>query len=295
MPGFFDDLDTDPMAGASTEEIKRNAHMANGGEQAFVACRKCNGTGWWRAGYRCFTCKGGGKVTKRQAGAAKAQDTRKANHAQWVADHREMLTTLQEFVEWNSFAAAMVQQVADGQKLTDNQREACLRMIAKVEAKREEKRAAAKAAANSKSGEVGVEAIHALFAKATDNDIKRPIFRADGVEISKAPLNGRNAGALYVKDEETDAYLGKIVGNQFLASREATSDTLQRLKLIAVDPTAAAIRYGRRTGRCGCCGRTLVDPVSIRSAVGPICADKWGLDWRREDAREQLAQEAMRA
>lgn len=292
----FDDLDTDigasrPTGIAAQTEIRARAHIINGGEQALVTCPKCRGSGYWRPGYPCFTCKGKGKATTRQAGAVKAKATRAANHQAWCEEHRELLTTLGGMSDWNSFAASMLEQVGSGRSLSENQIAACHRMIAKVEARREEKRQERQAEQAAKSGAVGVEAIIALFAKATDNDIKRPIFRAEGMEISKASPNGRNAGALYVKAED-DTYLGKIVGGQFLASREAPADTLAKLTTIAEDPTAAAIRYARRTGRCGCCGRGLVDPVSIRAGVGPICAEAWGLDYRRELAREELTREA---
>lgn len=30
--------------------------------------------------------------------------------------------------------------------------------------------------------------------------------------------------------------------------------------------------YGRLTGRCGCCGRTLTDPASKMRGIGPECA-----------------------
>lgn len=43
----------------------------------------------------------------------------------------------------------------------------------------------------------------------------------------------------------------------------------------------AATRFDVRTdgfavGSCGCCGRELTDPESIRQGIGPICADKFG-------------------
>jgi hypothetical protein len=39
----------------------------------------------------------------------------------------------------------------------------------------------------------------------------------------------------------------------------------------------AAVRYGRQTGRCSCCGRELTNKASIDAGIGPICASKWGL------------------
>lgn len=50
---------------------------------------------------------------------------------------------------------------------------------------------------------------------------------------------------------------------------------VDRLVEIADDPLAAAARYGRHTGVCGLCGRTLEDPESVSRGVGPVCANKF--------------------
>lgn len=81
--GLFDDLDTDPMADATNVvafpagDIRKAAHIANGGEATFD-CPKCNGTGRFGRYGRCFKCDGKGKVSKRVAAAAKATQTRAA-------------------------------------------------------------------------------------------------------------------------------------------------------------------------------------------------------------------------
>jgi hypothetical protein len=295
----FADLD-DGLAAADVGQafdIRANAHIANGGEQAAHDCPKCNGRGHVTIGYRytrqasCFGCNGTGKLTNRQFGAVKAKATRENNFFAWLGEHSELVATLRGMSGWNSFAQQMVAIVDDEKRsLTENQVAACRRMLAKVEAARDAKRAERNAEQAAKSGAVNISAIAALFAQATDNDIKRPIFRAEALEISKASPTGKNAGALYVKSHD-DLYLGKIVGGTFHASREAPADTLTKLQAVAVDPTAEAIKYARRTGRCGCCGKGLVDPVSIRAGIGPICAENWGLDFRREMARDELAAE----
>lgn len=289
----FDDLDTDPMA-SKAADIRKNAHIVNGGESS-ATCPSCKGTGHFRAYTgrivgNCFKCKGSGTVTNRIAGAAKAKVTREQNladkRAAWVAEHESEFAYISRRAEKSSFFANMLSSLDQYGSLTDRQLEAVRRCIAEDEVKREEW----KQERANKSGDVDISGITKLFETATDNDIKRPIFRAEGIEISKASANGRNAGALYVKSND-DVYLGKIVNGEFLASREATADTLSQLRAVAIDPTAEAIKYGRRTGRCSCCGRGLVDPVSIRAAIGPICAEKWGLDWVRAEAADQLAQE----
>lgn len=46
------------------------------------------------------------------------------------------------------------------------------------------------------------------------------------------------------------------------------------LALIAEDPKAATVRYGRELGICGRCGRTLTDEASRSAGIGPRCASK---------------------
>jgi hypothetical protein len=48
------------------------------------------------------------------------------------------------------------------------------------------------------------------------------------------------------------------------------------LDAIAVDPRAAAERYGRELGKCGCCGRTLTDAASRANGLGPDCVEHFG-------------------
>jgi hypothetical protein len=43
------------------------------------------------------------------------------------------------------------------------------------------------------------------------------------------------------------------------------------MKLIAADPLAAAIAFGRQTSHCSRCNRKLTNPHSIAQSMGPIC------------------------
>lgn len=298
MNDLFADLDTDPMASApsSMEEVRKLAHAVHGGEATHTVkatelfpCPRCNGTGFYRGYGHCFKCEGSGKVSKAKAAAAKAKATHEQNEAARREEARETFRAELEYVMRRAgssdFYASMLRGFDQYNRFTDRQ----LEIIHRDMAQDDQKRAEWKSQREAKGGQVDVSAIHALFATATDNDIKRPVFRAVDLTISKAPAHGANAGALYVKNGET--YLGKIVGDQFHASRDAGPETLGLLQMVAEDPTAEAIKYARRTGRCGCCGHTLVDPVSIRAGIGPICAENWGLDYRREEARESLRAE----
>ena len=51
-------------------------------------------------------------------------------------------------------------------------------------------------------------------------------------------------------------------------------DLLDLLQEFSQDPKRAIESYGRETGECGVCGRTLTNPESIRRGIGPVCAGR---------------------
>jgi hypothetical protein len=286
---FQDGLDS-PSSQLTAEEIRKAAHVVNGGEVALTQCPSCRGTGRFRTysgrdGGACFKCKGKGGITTRQVGAIKAKATKEANQQAWKEEHAAALAYIHKRAAKSTFYGSFLDKLTSYGTLTENQMAVVYKDMAADAAFWEAKKAERAAAAPK----IEMAAIEALFATATDNDVKRPIFRFEGGEISKAPVTGRNAGALYVKDGDT--YAGKIVGGKFHAAYGAPADMADRLMAVAADPTKAAMAYGRRFGRCGICGKGLVDPISIRAGLGPICSDNFGLDWRRELAREELTAE----
>lgn len=273
----------------SQEDIRKNASIVNGGDAVqMVDCPKCRGSGMTRWG-RCFRCqssKVAGKVSVRSAAASKAVRTRQENIMTAREDFERDCAAEAKYMrkraeKGSTFYAGLLDGLNTYGSLTENK----LAIVRRDMAKDAEFWASKKAAAPV----VNMSAIEALFDKAVENDVKRPIFRADGLEISRAPATGRNAGALYVKRD--GEYAGKIVDGKFQKVYAAPADTLDRLMAVAADPLAESMKYARKTGNCGLCGRGLVDPVSIRALVGPICAPRWGLDWKREEAREELAAE----
>lgn len=70
-------------------------------------------------------------------------------------------------------------------------------------------------------------------------------------------------------------YIGKVLDGRFMSTSAATDEHKQALNVIAENPRDAAIRYGRQTGSCACCGRALSNKQSIEAGVGPVCAEKW--------------------
>lgn len=119
--------------------------------------------------------------------------------------------------------------------------------------------------------------IHGLFDSAKTNGAKKPVIRIDGLKLSLAPLSGKNAGCIYVKDNHGE-YLGKITEEgKFFGMRSAPADTEKRLVELAKDPRGAMVKFGQITGQCSCCGRELTNKASIELGIGPICAEKFGV------------------
>ena len=190
------------------------------------------------------------------------------------ADDRvsRLVKGLREHISWNDFASSLVQQYDRKRSLSDKQLDAAERMLAKIAANQ-----AANQAAKAAAPSVDLTRVHAMFAKAMASGHKRPVYRAAGLALSLAPLSGRNAGSIYVKDDETGDYLGKVTEDlRFNSLRTAPEWAAEALSRIARDPSTAAVEYGRETGRCSCCGRELTNPDSIALGIGPICKDRWG-------------------
>ena len=117
--------------------------------------------------------------------------------------------------------------------------------------------------------------IETLFLKLSSDGYKKPHLRADGFLFKLAPVTGANPGAVYVTRESDGEYLGKIhhgklkIGTAYRAHEEA-------IEHVANNPKESALRYGHRSGKCACCGRTLDNKQSIELGIGPICAEKFG-------------------
>lgn len=243
-------------------------------------CGQCAGTGLWSGGVnrygnsKCRACRGRGyfktdprKLQKqREARAQKSAELKAA--AMRANEESGLLELFSEFnmLNWNSFAQNLYQQHIEGKAWSEKQISTALAMAEKTRISREKR--AAEREANAIN--VNLQGIVDMFAKAVENGYKRPIYRAEGLIVSRAPDNGVNAGALYVKDENKQ-YLGRVVGDKYFGK----DDAREALAVIAENPREAAIRYGQRTGRCACCGRALTNHQSIELGIGPICATRW--------------------
>lgn len=124
---------------------------------------------------------------------------------------------------------------------------------------------------------VDLSTIHDLFNSAKQNGLKRPKLYLNDLTLTPAPTNGRNAGAIYVK--QGYQYAGKVTpeGKYYSADGADRTAIFEQLQELADRPADSLIAHGRKTGDCACCGRPLTKKESIERGVGPICAKKWGL------------------
>jgi hypothetical protein len=81
-------------------------------------------------------------------------------------------------------------------------------------------------------------------------------------------------------------YCGKITPEGVCYSPVA-AQLEPTLAQATADPVAAAQAYGRDTGSCACCGRTLTDPVSIWAAIGPVCLERLAGPEARKQAEHE--------
>lgn len=123
---------------------------------------------------------------------------------------------------------------------------------------------------------VDVQAIAVAFAAAREHGIKTPKLRLGRFIFSRAPDHGVNKGAIYVKIVEGATYLGKIANGAFRPTLACNSVLTTEVIDIASKPHQAAKAYGKRTGNCSCCGRTLTNGISIDLGIGPICRGRFG-------------------
>lgn len=263
--GDLDDFDSAPARPAQDQ-------------QRFV-CPSCQGTGKYR-GVRvhqersdCFACRGRGYFLTSPQQRAKARRSRVEKKAaarkSWCDQNREVVQFLSDAGQWSDFARSLSNQIVERGSLSEKQLVSARSMMEKVQANRARRQREAR---ESESQLGDLAPILAVFDKAPGG--RRLVLRiGSGLKISRAPASGRNAGHLYVKDAES-GYLGKVSPDGvWHPVRGVEASVADELREFAAHPLGAAKEYGRRTGQCCVCGRTLTNAASIEAGIGPICAE----------------------
>ena len=256
-------------------------------------CPSCRGSGRFRS-YTgrivgdCFKCKGSGVIRTKTDPKVLAENREKAaekraaqaaivadNARQWLLDNPDEARWLADAATRGfEFAQSMREALFKYGHLTERQEAAVRNATAKSQARKAEWQAQA-AAREANAAVVEIGRIEEAFAAAKASRLRFPKLRLDTFVFSLAGDNSRNAGSIYVKDEN-DVYLGKITDGKLIRSRDCSDEAEARIVAACADPAAAATAYGQRTGQCSCCGRELTNEESIARAIGPICLSKWG-------------------
>ena len=137
----------------------------------------------------------------------------------------------------------------------------------------------AESAAVADSSDSTFAALFDAFEAAKAKGAKRLTLRFAGINVKPS----RDGVALWVTSQTQKEegryglqpkYLGKVTRTGM--DSRLPDDVKSVLTEAAADPLTAAIRYGKVSGECSCCGRELTDPQSIERGIGPICAVKYG-------------------
>jgi hypothetical protein len=118
--------------------------------------------------------------------------------------------------------------------------------------------------------------VEEIFGYARTRGIKQPQMRLGAYKLKTASSFSANAGMIYVTTEDGE-YLGKINGGSWMPVAAGRTHTGALAALLA-NPELAARAYGERTGNCSICGRLLTDGESVDRMIGPVCAEKYGLN-----------------
>jgi len=122
-------------------------------------------------------------------------------------------------------------------------------------------------------------AIRAVLTTAVMNGQNKPQLNIGDFNFSLAPAYGANPDYIYIKHKHQ--YIGKINGAamQLSLTPQDTDIAVALADAFNKDEDElyiAAVEYGRKTGICSCCGRTLTNSESIALGIGPICREKYG-------------------
>lgn len=261
-------------------------------------CKDCRGTGWWRPGYRCFKCKGAGKLTFKSSPEARANERAKAAQKRqdkaaellaevqtWQVANSEAWAWMRDNAPTFGFASSMVEALHKFGSLTEGQMAAVNKCI-KSNKDRAERRAAEQAQRVADAPVVNVSKLEQAFATARSNAARpgmqgifmKPIKLTSGdvtVKVTQGSQGSQWEGMLFIKNDDGKK-LGHVKSGKFV--RNYVCEDVEAAAVVDClnDPEKAAVAYGKAYSRCGICGRGLLNDESIARGIGPVCAENFG-------------------
>lgn len=135
--------------------------------------------------------------------------------------------------------------------------------------------------------QLSVAAIQAMFEKAAQKLRRVKISLKDSsgqkVVFKKAGPMSKYAGQIMITDGGpfgAALFFGRIdTEGNFMATSRATDSVKTLVQEFAVNPEDVAGKYGRLTGACCFCSKSLDDQRSLAVGYGPVCAKHFGLKW----------------
>jgi hypothetical protein len=302
---FNDDLNDAGPAPSLRDQLgaQREAHgfIAPADQGYTEQCGKCGGSGRFRASSgrdlgACFACKGKGTLSFKTDAATRAKGRARsavksaekaAAKVAWREEHAAEIAWLRKTAEYQTrrtdgrawdLPAELLAKIDEYGTLFEGTIAKVREWMAKDEARRTE-RQAAKAAEEAAAPTVDLSALHRSFDLAAKNNARCKHLTFGSFIVYPAKATSANPGALYVKAGKgrDDTYLGKIVQGRFSPSRDCTDEVKATVLELLADPSAAAVKYGKKLIHCICCGAELDNPLSRELGIGPICREKWGL------------------
>jgi len=134
----------------------------------------------------------------------------------------------------------------------------------------------------------GLDRIRLLFASAQANGLTRPRISLSVEGTARADIApARDGEALHIRVD--GSYVGTLAAGIFRArgshiDPQVVDAVRSSLHDLAENPTGTATAYGRLTGQCCFCRRALTDSRSVAMGYGPICAERFGLEWGEQRA-----------
>lgn len=198
--------------------------------------------------------------------------------AEWIAANPVEQAWINANVGKIGFARSMQSALVQYGSLTVNQLDAIHKFIesAKAFEARKVERVEQQAAAILAAPVIDASRIADSFKMAKSKGLKWPKIRLAAYIFKMAGDESRNPGALYVTHVSSALYLGMVKDGKFLRSRACGDELEVEILAICNKPDEAAEAYGRLTGNCAICARPLTNAESVKRAIGPICAEKFG-------------------
>lgn len=198
------------------------------------------------------------------------------------------------------FALSLCQQFQNKGKLSDKQIPWVFTLLERAEAADGTLGTMAPKKATHGAIELGdVSKIFESFKKALDNDIAKPSIRFmvgdDKMRMTWSP-KWEKISVVQAADFGERIWLGAFDSEGHFTTttkRKLPDGLVEKLQEFAANPSAAGKATGQRMRWCCFCSSTLTTTDSLYYGYGPICAEKWGLEWGNAKAR--IKEESMDA